>query len=204
MADAQKKDILADWWVKWREADFTWEGLARDTKDKRLQGWVVADGLLREAENGRIYGQPILETPAPVKGRPANLQDYWRADPAPGPNIGRLRSDAEMGEELVHAEGQPTYHRAHLPLEYPDGAPTGKEGWADDALDAIVHPRLLVASETAWQGEWLERKIVGPDRDAQLQGGSWLKAAAHPAGAGHPLSLRHNLALIFRYCSFRA
>jgi hypothetical protein len=171
--------VSDDWLKGWREEDFAWEGLA---KDKPLQGWVVADGVLREAENGRVYGQPVLETPAPASGR--------------------LRDDAAMGAELVVAAGQPTYHVAHLPLAYANGAPTGKETWRDDALDAIVAPRLAAASETQSEGPFYDRNIVGPDRDAQLQGGVWAKAPSHPAGKEHALSLRLNFALIFGYCDF--
>jgi hypothetical protein len=46
----------------------------------------------------------------------ATLQDDWRADLA----TGRLR-------DLV--EGHPTCHIVHLPLNYDDGAGTGKADW---------------------------------------------------------------------------
>jgi len=47
MADADKKaELLAAWRKRWREADFTWAGLSKH----KLQGWVVEDGVLREAD----------------------------------------------------------------------------------------------------------------------------------------------------------
>jgi uncharacterized protein YjbI with pentapeptide repeats len=195
MAEAtdKKAALLAKWRKRWREMDFTWEGLTAH----ELQGWVVADGLLREAENGRVYGQPILETPQPTRGVEATLQDYWRADPA----TGQLRDDAAMDGELIVVPNQPTYHVTHLPLEYDDGAATGKADLAEDAVDALMGARLAKAGETHWQGEINNRNIIGPDRDAQFTGCVLAKAPTHPDGKDQPLSLRLNLALMF-HCDF--
>lgn len=163
MAEMKTKEQLqAEWWEDWWREDYTWEGLAR----KPLQGWVVAEGYLREAESGRIYGQPDPERPAPVQGRDANLQDYWRADP----ESGRLFSDAELGDQLVAAAGQPVFHRVHLPLTYKDGASTGKSDWVDDVLYALIEPRLFKATGTRWAGENYDRRIVGVDGRAQFEG----------------------------------
>lgn len=156
----------AEWWGAWWDEDFTWDGLA----EKQLQGWVVADDCLQEAETGRIYGQPAPGAPARVIGKPATVQDYWRADPA----TGRLRADNEMGGELVGGPGQPLFHRIHLPLAFRDGSPTGKADWADDALDELIAARLIVANETIWEGnffdgEFFRRKIAGADGRAQLR-----------------------------------
>lgn len=185
--------FLKHWHAKWQHEDFTWRGLAYN---KRLFGWVVVDELLREAESGRIYGQPLPEVAMPVSGREASLQDYWRADPA----TGRLRSDAEMQRELHVVEGQPTYHLSHLPLFYSDGTPTGKADWPDDALDAIVGPRLVASSETLWSRHADNDKYVG--RHARLQGGIWLRAPTHPQGKGIPLSVNLSKSMFARYCDF--
>jgi hypothetical protein len=83
-----------------------------------------------------------------------------------------------------------TYHIVHLPLTYSDGAPTGKEAWPEDALDALARARLIAAGETVWEGqnetgprtELAElvhqlltgsRTITGPDRRARFDGGVW-------------------------------
>ena len=96
-----------------------------------------------------------------------------------------------------------TYHACHLPLAYADGTPTGKADWPRDALDRLVNPRLLAARETQWELNFLaerygggkfERQPFGTDQRAQLQGGVWLCAAAHPSGTETPLSLRYVLA----------
>ena len=90
MADAPTRDeLLAKAWARWREADFTWDGLAR----KPWDGWVVnGSGYLVEADTGRRYGadddDPILTT----QGQAATLQDYWRADPTTDRKSTRLNS----------------------------------------------------------------------------------------------------------------
>jgi uncharacterized protein YjbI with pentapeptide repeats len=198
-AGKTKEQLIAESWARWLEADFTWAGLA----EKEWQGWVVcADGLVREADSGAVYGQPIPEAPAPATGSKATLQDYWRADPA----TGRWRDDPAMGEELITAEGQPTYHRVHLPLIYADEAPTGKQDWPDDALDAVIRPRLMAAGETAWEGEWNDREMIGPDRSARLDGGVLLAFDAErlaPTIEGKPrLSLACKNAIFVGDCSF--
>jgi hypothetical protein len=151
-------------WERWHEADYTWEGL----KKRTWQGWVVCDdGLVREAESGAVYGQKVPETASPASGRAATLQDYWRADPA----YGHWRNDEEMGDELVRADGQPTYHRIHLPLTYKDGPATGKEDWPETDLDDLLRLRIAAATETTWEGKSGVRTVVGPDRRARLDGG---------------------------------
>lgn len=168
MTGDTREEALEKWWAKWRAEDFTWEGLAK----KPLQGWVVAEGFLREAKTGRVYGNAQDNLVMPVNERDATLQDYWRADPTGW----QLRADDEMSDELHVVEGQPTYHVVHLPILYGDGEPTGKADWPDDFLDLIVLTRLVVAKETSWQRTSRGREIVGSDFDAQFQGGVWLKA----------------------------
>jgi hypothetical protein len=204
MAQAQtKEELLAEWWAGWWKLDFSWAGLAK----KDWQGWSVItapDGAhyAVETDTGLLFGaeegaEPLATAPDPEK-RQASLQDYWRADPA----TGRMRTDAEMGDELVMVDGQPVFHRVHLPLEWRDKTPTGKADWPDDALDALTAPRLAAARETAFEGEWYDRKLVGADRRAQFAGGVWLRESTHPEGADTPLSVQYEGAHFARYAGF--
>ena len=64
MADAPTRDeLLAKAWARWREADFTWDGLAK----KPWRGWVVnGSGYLVEADTGRRYSSgEICHSPVP-------------------------------------------------------------------------------------------------------------------------------------------
>ena len=155
--------MLTKAWARWREADFTWDGLAK----KPWRGWVVnRHGFLVEGDTGRRYGadddDPIFTT----QGQAATLQDHWRADPT----TGRRRNDEAVAADLIQFPGQPTYHIAHLPLTYADGTETAKVALPDNGLDDLVQARLRVAA--------------GPDgaadRRSQFQGGVWLRAASHP------------------------
>lgn len=154
-----------DWWSKWRDQDYTWEGLAK----KGWSGWLVnSDGIVVDPLTGKRYGQPAadLSIATVSNGVEATLQDYWRADPS----TGRLRTDEEMGDELVRAYGQVVFHRVHLPFNYGDGTPTGKLNWSDDALAVLVEPRLMAARSTEF-----EPNFELDDR-AQFEGGVWLDA----------------------------
>ncbi|MFN4024579.1 MAG: pentapeptide repeat-containing protein [Hyphomonas sp.] len=194
-----KNQLNAIWLKTWWDNDFTWEGL----KTKPLQGWVVANGYLCEAATGRIYGETTPSRSQPITGMDANLQDYWRADPVNG----KLRSDEQLASELVSVPQQPCFHRVHLPLRFQDGTPSGKELWADNALDAVISPRLTEATEMDCEAERLERELFGPDVRAQFQGGILLCAPNHPLGIKCPLSVRYDFAAfcrdaIFEYATF--
>lgn len=178
-----------DWWAKWWKADFTWDGLAK----KPLQGWVVTQGILREEYSGCVYGNPASDSSGPVKGQKATLQDYWRADPV----TGKLRTDAEMGDELVLVEGHPVFHVVHLPLNFKDHTPTGKALWLPDKLNEIVNLRLVAATEPVLARNRQKREIWGTDGRAQFQGGVWRGAASHPQGNDKPLSVRYERAAFF-------
>jgi hypothetical protein len=174
------------WWAAWRKRDFSWDGLTTH----EWVGWVVtADRRVVLEATGHDYGDPRPTVVRPVAGGAATLQDYWRADPS----TGLLRSDAEMGDELVAVAGQPAYHRAHLPLAYEDGTPTGKGAWAADSLDALVNARLRAAFET--QGQ--------PDARAQFLGGIWLCAPAHRDDSGSLPALRYDSARFADNADFR-
>lgn len=191
-----KEQLEAEWWQGWWLEDYTWEGLAK----KPLQGWVVADGFLREAENGQIYGQPTPDAPAPVEGQSASLQDYWRADP----ETGRLRPDEKMGDELVSAIGKPLFHCMHLPLMYQDGTFTRKSGWNDGSLDSLIQKRLAASQETffVWGGDvfW----IRGADKRARLDGAIfWAAADSIKGDPSFGLSVSFDWAAFLERVQFR-
>lgn len=196
MAEVKSREQLeAEWWERWHAEDFTWEGLAK----KPLEGWIVHGNVLRQAVFGEIYGKKTIELPMLDRGtgRPANLQDYWRADPT----TGSLRSLDEMAEELVEVDNQPTYHSVHLPLCYENGTPTGKEEWLADALDKITAARLIASTDTLWVGLWNDRKIQGTDGRAQFQGGVWLRAVA-PRVRPTTLIVRYDFSAFTRTIDF--
>lgn len=154
-----------DWRAGWRAADFSWQGLAQ----KPWEGFsVLPDGRIVETEH----------VPAGAEGaRPATLQDYWQ----------------EEAERLIPGDGK-LWTRAHLPLEWADGAPTGKANW--DAkeraeLDALILAKLDAAGDTISTGRYSTRRVVGADRRAQLQGVMFLAA---PRGMERPLSARFDRA----------
>ncbi|PKP80079.1 MAG: hypothetical protein CVT79_16645 [Alphaproteobacteria bacterium HGW-Alphaproteobacteria-18] len=195
MAEAKSKEQLeAEWWERWRAEDFTWEGL----KSKPLEGWVVAQGYLREAETGRAYGQSASENSIVVMGRGATLQDYWRASV----DTGKLRTSSNMKEELVEISGQPTFHCVHLPFFYEDDSPTEKAEWENDFLDSLIGQRLFVAHETLWMGEWFARQLLTPDGRAQFQGCVLLNTLVRPRGNRGLFSVRYEFAYFAAYSSF--
>ena len=157
-----REKLIADAWERWWEADFTWEGLAKE----QWVGWlIISEGdreYAVEIETGRKYGEPRQSADRPTTAgisRPASLQDYWRADTSSG----LLRTDAEMGHELVSASGQPTYHAAHLPLNYSDETPTLKCGDTDGKKAAALNQLVL-------------QRLKVPDAEARFDGGVWLSA----------------------------
>jgi hypothetical protein len=121
MADAG--DNLKAWWDAWWKEDFTWAGLAK----KAWPGWSVVDidgvAFAAETESGKVYSAPEGEGAKRTRVRWANLQDYWRADVGSG----RLRSDGDMGDELIAApDGSTIFHRMHLPPAWRDGTATAR------------------------------------------------------------------------------
>jgi hypothetical protein len=69
---------------------------------------------------------------------------------------------ADAGDELIAAPDGPTvFHRIHLPLAWQDGIASSKADWADDALDALIRPRLMVARDTKWEVTGINRELIG-------------------------------------------
>lgn len=190
--------MMRSWWDKWFAEDFSWEGLARN---KLWAGWLVTSDLsVVESATGRRYGGPPKTTDDNshvVVGRPATLQDYWRADPL----TGRLRSDEAMRGELEVREGYPTYHRVHLPLLYADGSPTEKASWKSEALDEFVNTRLQSTSDSKWQKGRFSSDLIGGDNRAQFQGGVWL-VAPRPPQSDRPIAARYEHSAFINDASF--
>jgi uncharacterized protein YjbI with pentapeptide repeats len=90
----------------------------------------------------------------------------------------------------------------HLPPAWKDGTPTGKADWQDNALDAILAPKLLAGGETVFKVLSYGREVEGPDRRAQLQGCVLLRAAMHPQDNASPLSARFEGAAFLRDANF--
>lgn len=198
MAGETKEEALEKWWERWREEDFTWEGLTR----KRLKGWVVSDGVLREKASGRAYGlSRDVELPRQNSqpARRATLQDYWRAEV----ETGRLRSDVEMGDELIAGLSGDFYHALHLPLAFGDGTSTGKAGWSLAKLLELIAPRFAVSKPTEWSGEAPSRHIAGADHDAQMQGGVFPNlVSVGDTMLGQGVCARFDIAFMALGCAF--
>lgn len=177
MADApiSKDRLEKDWWDRWWGADYSWEGLAGLT----WEGWSVdkTDGTVHPTDSDVVQG-------AADRFRRATLQDYWR--------------DQE-GDLVRSPDGALAFTRAHLPLAWPDGSATDKGSWPDDALDALLAPRLAAGAETdvSTRGQ-----VEGVDKRAQLQGTVLLRATPHPQGAKAPLHLKANGACFLRRATF--
>ena len=183
---------LVDVWKRWREADFSWEGLARTGSNGEpvhtWDGWsVISESDCQyavETATGRRYGetQPFSGTAALVAGgRPATLQDYWRADVA----TGRILTDPEIEPQLIRQSGQPTYHAAHLPITYEDGTPTPKAHWPSDAMDGLVGPRLELE-----------------DTSAHFTGGVWLSAPRLNVFGSHRGSIIYRFSIFIGEVNF--
>ena len=183
MADGKTREQRdKEWWDAWWAEDFSWDGLGAidpsgDPKHP-WGGWVVdiGDGSIYEADkspNGRSV-------------RPATLQDYWR----------------EQESDLITGPDGARFTRVHLPPAWKDGEPTEKVNWPDDALDAVLAPKLLAGGESIFTGEWPDQKLEGQDRRAQLQGSALLRAATHPQGRASPLSARFERAAFLRGARF--
>lgn len=187
MAEAKTKEQLeAEWWERWHAEDFTWEGLAK----KSLDGWFIEGGTLRRKPTGQIYGQAKKSLPMLGPRQEATLQDYWRADP----DTGRLRTDQEMGDELVRVSGQALFHRVHLPLAYVDGTPTEKSKSINSALDEHISLRMRATTETQWLGNSVDRELSPSDGRAQFQGGVWPNTSFRSSPRASSLHLRFEFA----------
>ncbi|WP_291843998.1 pentapeptide repeat-containing protein [Maricaulis sp.] len=164
---AERKKAIEDaWWKRWREQDFSWDGLAaldEDGKPKHAwQGWSVTKT------------RRVVETKdAPDGSRPATLQDYFRRKPGGD----TLRGDPVLrkagllidGAEIPGSDGK-TFHIIHCPktLDAEDTTTT-------KALDASQWETLesevdrLIALGEKTDKDYL-RGTTGTDKRTQLSG----------------------------------
>jgi uncharacterized protein YjbI with pentapeptide repeats len=122
MADAQSKpktreDLEADWWNRWWEKDYSWEGLAR----KKIEN------------GGGVHGE-------------ITLQDYWRRDPQ-YPDVVRDDEAMIKSGELTRGSDGRLWHVLHLPLRTQTGVPVKIIWSDEKRrrLSNLIHARLLVA-----------------------------------------------------------
>ncbi|MEM5517906.1 pentapeptide repeat-containing protein [Henriciella sp. AS95] len=145
--------ISQDWWDRWWEDDWSWEGLAK----KPWDGWVVpepgAEPVLDEEYNG--FNHPDLKSRFGPEARTATLQDYWR----------------DQEQCLEKGPGGVSFTRLHLPFEWQDGTPTGKADWPSNALNALIESRLNQVADRAFEAE-TSLQILWR---AQFQGGVFLR-----------------------------
>ncbi len=110
-----------EWWARWWAADYSWEGLARQS----VYEWMLdSDGQLAPRPPGA----------APEGWKAATLQDYWRAE-AP---------------YLIGDYKGRSWTAVHLPQAWEDGAATDKQSWTDmdwNALEQRIKTRLEAATE---------------------------------------------------------
>lgn len=65
MKTRSEAEARKTWWTHWREADYTWDGLAK----RPLYGW-----------SARSTGKLVRSDSAPKSAKPASLQDLWRSE----------------------------------------------------------------------------------------------------------------------------
>ena len=146
--------ISQEWWDKWWEQDFSWEGLAK----KRWDGWVVMDDgrvLPMEDAPGELRKdiRRDLTLPDGFPGRQATLQEYWR----------------DQEDHLISSpDGSVRFTPMHLPPVWHDGTPIDPSLRADEAqFNAIIKAKLQAAEETSFDESGA---VEGADRRAQFQG----------------------------------
>ena len=156
-----------DWWDRWWQEDFTWEGLA----NKPWRGWMVPENVpARGKLNPECFAPDPSEYPwehrdygaRPEGWRTASLQDYWR----------KYYSDEQLiaFETTADAGKVVTKHFTpfHLPLHWRHGEPTGKSDWDDTALDEVIERAM---SESGSSGRSPISGMISLDRRCQLSGG---------------------------------
>ena len=138
--------ISQEWWDRWWDEDYSWDGLAK----KDWDGWVVPeDGVPVPAEEG-------------VEGRQATLQDYWRR--------AGLEEDIKREGHTCPKTGK-RFTRIHLPLTFEDGSETlkGKDDKAflEEVYDVLRSELARPIMETKYL-DWGE--LEGPDHRMQWRG----------------------------------
>lgn len=141
IVEASRDKHLESWWQDWRAADWSWRGLLA----KPWPGWFVEPD-----------GTTLPEGQQSDGARKANLQDYWR----------------DESNHLIEGDGE-QWTRLHTPMRWADGT-AAKAKWSEEqfaGLDAMVAKALRDAGAASHSGPIENRKLVGADRRASLNGG---------------------------------
>lgn len=130
-----------EWWLKWWDEDFTWEGLRR----KRWQGWKI------DPENQSL----VHLQGAPEEWKYATLQDYWRT-------AGVVEND------LIDVDGL-LFTPYHCPYTDENGEQSVKDNWPQEtwvSIETKLEQLARQAKETRFSGTNSDE----PDERVQLQG----------------------------------
>ncbi|MDV6333153.1 hypothetical protein [Asticcacaulis sp. 201] len=131
--DLSPEEITKRAWERWREMDFSWDGLAlpynveiNDERGARQIDWKANDGANK------------------------TLQRYWLIDPQTGDE--RTYKDLVANKEIIEAPGQKPYHIVHLPLYYDaeETQPTVKQQEPDkirQKISEVISERILAIWE---------------------------------------------------------
>jgi hypothetical protein len=143
--------ISKAWWDDWWASDYSWEGLAR----KSWRGWV------RPAAGG-----PCVEKSTGVAGEDATLQDYFRD------RLGRNPALLTSPTLFPSPVSGKSFTRLHLPLQWENGTPTGKDDpqWCELAGYHSDLKFLLEAGEAPRTGDVRAGFGWTIDRNSQFSG----------------------------------
>lgn len=131
--DLSPEEAIKQAWKRWREMNFTWDGLAEphyveidDERGKRQVDWKTNDGAK------------------------TTLQKYWLIDPQTDEE--RTYQDLVAAGEIIECPGKPAYHIVHLPLYYDaeETQPTLKQREPDKTrqkVSEIISERILAIWE---------------------------------------------------------
>jgi uncharacterized protein YjbI with pentapeptide repeats len=161
--------ISQDWWDRWWEQDWSWEGLAK----RRWYGWVVPVDV-----SGEDDGEPLLksEVDEVYEYRPATLQDYWkRAQREAGLSdedfLIRVEREEWVGRELWQKHGGNIHFTLmHLPPKWWDGSETLKADPNNPPMALITLLKIELGrpiQNTSFDGFW---GLKGPDNRMQWHG----------------------------------
>ncbi len=139
---------FSQWWEKWWEEDYSWDGLAK----KDWLGWCVnQNGDIEEDHHFAHEAVPPREL-LPRGLRRATLQDYWR--------------DQENDLILVPGSNPSKYFtKVHCPLKWQDGTVAPVISAAEQV--SILATRFVAAVGSPMGAD---RRILGPDKSVQIQG----------------------------------
>jgi hypothetical protein len=107
-ADQRFASAEDGWWASWWAHDYSWANLKKH----------------RVGAGGNFH----------VHGKARDLEAFWRLDQ----NGAALRTDIQMGSELVTDRNGRVWHKAHVPLRWEDDTPA-KCAWNAEELEELRH-----------------------------------------------------------------